>query len=276
MNHRRALHISTNLGLLIFALTIIGVVLWTADEGLGWDLLPPWIDTYARLLVMVMGILAGFSVVISAMCSLAVIAESAAEKAGLAAPPPPRLLKRILLFGAPATLAVMFSLHSLDQYRAARRADAMKAAFRERLPDIEALFTPERADALRCQSSTTTDQALGQLMLAIRESTAHKPDLMLLVPAEAPYTHCVITAHHHPYRRGPGQPDEHLGRRFLTGFPTAWEAEAVRAGFAGQRVEVPDGQAGVFLDTTMPVQWAPLPGRDGVAALLLVHGFLPR
>ncbi len=53
MNYRRALRASTDTGLAVFALMIVGVVLWTTDEVLNWNILPDWIDAYARVLVIV-------------------------------------------------------------------------------------------------------------------------------------------------------------------------------------------------------------------------------
>jgi len=81
MNHHRALRASTDTGLTIFLIMIVGVVLWTTDEMLGWNLLPDWIDKYAQLLVIIFSILAAFAVVISVMCSFAVMAESRRSRA---------------------------------------------------------------------------------------------------------------------------------------------------------------------------------------------------
>jgi hypothetical protein len=83
MNHRRALRASTDTSLVFFAVMTAGMVLWTTDEVLQWDLFPDWIGRYAQLIVIVLAILAVSAVVTSVICSLAVLAESAAQRSGL-------------------------------------------------------------------------------------------------------------------------------------------------------------------------------------------------
>ena len=82
MKHRKALRLATDSAVWLFLVMTIGVVLWTTDEMLDWNILPDWIDAFAQLLVIIMSILTGFAVIISIMCSFAVIAESSMERAG--------------------------------------------------------------------------------------------------------------------------------------------------------------------------------------------------
>lgn len=276
MNHRRALILSTNAGLLIFATVIVGVVIWTTDEMLGWNLLPLWMDEYARLMVIIMALLAGFSVVISAMCSLAVMADAAAERAGLRAPAPLGRAKIGVAVGLASMLGVMFLLHQYDRYRAHHRAAAMRAQLAERVPGIVDLFSAEVAGALGCDASHPSDEAVAQLLRAIETSTPFRPQVSLLLPANAPYTYCILTALPSPSRRFQTDDWTYVSREFLTGFPSDREAEVVRSAFAGQTGRrAPDGLRGVFVDTTTPSEWGPIRWQGKVVGLLMLRGFLP-
>lgn len=150
MNHRRALRASTDTGLMIFLIMIIGVVLWTTDEMLGWNLLPDWIDKYAELLVIILSILAAFSVVISVMCSFAVMAESAAEKAGITAPTPSRRTRLIIAIGILVAFGSMLGLHQVDQYRASKRVAAERQRTSAKASSPRSLTVPQLPSGRGC------------------------------------------------------------------------------------------------------------------------------
>jgi hypothetical protein len=274
MNHRHALKISTDAGLGIVLFMIAGVVLWTADELLGWDLLPEWIDKFAQLLVIIFALLAGFAVVVSVMCSFAVIAESAAERMDARAPASNRRFWRALAAAALVTAAAMFGLHKFDQFRTTARTEERSSELRARMPDALARFPAAVKESLASEPSEEGDEAIARLLNALELSMPHQPEASVVVPAEAPYTHCVITALPDRRRDDPSDPWQYLHRRYLAGFPSEWERDAVQAGFSGQAMDVTRNLRGVVLDTRIPASWGPLEEEDRVVALLVMRGRL--
>jgi hypothetical protein len=283
MNHRRALRASTDTGLTIFVIMIVGVVLWTTDEVLGWNILPDWIDKYAQLLVMILSILAAFAVVISIMCSFAVLAESAAEKSGIADPARSRRARGLIACGILLAFGIMFALHKVDQYRAGRRQEAerrrdrarydeVQAGLRGRMPDVVALFSAEVKGFLAEDPSPKGDEVVARLLNAIQVSTPFDPSVSVLVTAETPYTHCVITALPEWDRQAQPVAGRHLRRQYLTGFPSGWEQEAVRAGFEGKAMDVPRDRSGVFVNTHLPSSWGTLAEDGRVIGIVMLRG----
>lgn len=290
MNYRRALRISTDTGLAVFMVAIAGVVLWTADEILEWNILPDWIDKYAQVLVIVLAILAGFSVVISVMCSFAVLAESAAEKAGITRPATSRRRRQLTAGAILLAFGIMFGLHKLDQYRAAKAQEAaeqkqsaryakVQKDLQARMPAIVALFSPELAPQLVALGSEEGDEAIARLMRAIQLSTPSEPEISAIVPAENPFRFCIITpAPERQTRLDPLSPPDpalqFLKRQFLTGFPTPWENAAVEAMFRGEQLAAKREQHGVFIDHRKPSAVGPI-FRDGkVVAVVMLKGRL--
>jgi hypothetical protein len=283
MNHRRALRVSPDIGLGVFLIVIVGVVLWSTDELLGWNILPDWIDKYAQLLVIILSILAAFAVVISIMCSFAVMAEAAAAQSGVAAPTRSRGARVLVALGILLAFGIMYGLHKVDQYRARQRAEAeqqrvdaryaeVRAELSSRMPNILALFSPDLVDHLTQAPTPGGDEALARLLDAIEASTPFAPTVSVLVNAAAPYTHCIInTLPEHERQFQPGE-RRYLRRQFLTGFPSGWEHEAVKAGLEGRAMEVPRDMSGVFIDTHAPSNWGTLT-RDGQAVgVLMLRG----
>ncbi len=283
MNHRRALRTSTDAGLTIFLVTIVGVVLWTTDEILNWNILPDWVDKYAQLLVIVLSILAAFSVLISIMCSFAVLAESAAEKSGTIAPTRSQGTRRLFTVGISVALGIMFGLHKLDQYRAEKRtvAEQQRAAakFEEiqtglnsRVPAILNLFSPEIKGFLAGEPTQNGDEAIALLLNAIKVSTPFDPSVSVLVAAKPPYTHCVITVLPQQERESQANGWKHLRRQCLTGFPSDWEHDAILSGFGGKKLDLPRGRSGVFINADLPSCWGTLT-RDGRAiGIIMLRG----
>ena len=285
MNHRRALRASTDTGLAIFLVAIAGVVLWTADEVLNWNILPDWVDKYAQLLVMVLAIIAGFSVVISIMCSFAVIAESVAEKAGIMSPARSRRARGLIAFGILVAFAGMYGLHLIDRYRANEREQAEKKEeiaklsqaqeeLENRMPDIVKLFSPEIAQYLNAAATEQGDEAIARLLNAIQRSTPHKPEIRLLVRANAPYRYCVMTAPPEPSRSAPGKPWEDLKREFLTDLPSAWERETIESVFRGETPAIEKDQYGVFFSTREPSTWGSVSQDGTVVGIVMLAGEL--
>jgi heme/copper-type cytochrome/quinol oxidase subunit 2 len=283
MNHRRALRASTDTGLTIFLIMIVGVVLWTTDEVLGWNLLPDWIDKYAQLLVIILSILAAFSVVISIMCSFAVMAESAAEKVGITAPKPSRRARVLIVLGIMVVLGIMFGLHKVDQYRENRRAEAerqkMSAKYEEiqtslhdRIPSILGLFSAEARQTLAGEPSQEADEALARLLTAIQRSTRFSPSVSVMIAADSPYTNCIITALPERERQANTKDWKYLRREYLTGFPTDWETDAVQGGFEGREMDVPRNKSGVFIDTRLPSSWGTLSRGGQVVGIVMLRG----
>ena len=265
MNHRRALQTSTDVGLLIFFIAIAGIVIRIVDEALGWNLLPDWIDKFAEVIVTILAILAAFSVVISIMCSFAVIAEAKAEQAGLSLPAPTHWLKLAFALGIPLVFVILFGLNILDDYRANQRAKLIQ----EQMPKVTSLFSPDMVRSLRCDAQQPTDEDVSKLLHAIRVSTIYRPSVYILAPAQKPYTHCIITALTTRHKSGK---IEYLHRQFLTDFPSEWERNAVKAGFAGQEIVVPASARGIFFNTSSPSGWGSLKDGSSVAGMVILRG----
>jgi hypothetical protein len=281
MNHRRALRASTNTGLTIFLITIVGVVLWTTDEVLGWNILPDWIDKYAQVLVIVVSILAGFSVVISLMCSFALMAEAAAEKASISSPAPSPGARRLIALGILLAFATMFGLHKIDQYRANQRRKAEEqrnlARYNEtqqqlqtRMPDLVALFTPELRQHLVANGSETGDEALARLLNAIHLSTPYEPEVSIVIRAQAPYRYCAMTARPEPRHNAPEPTWRFLRRQFFTDLPSQWEREAIATLFRDRSLAIPKDRQGLVIDTRRASVWDTVKHEGEVVALLVL------
>ncbi len=283
MNHRRALRAATDAGLTIFLIMIVGVILWTSDEVLNWNILPDWVDKYAQLLLIILSILAGFAVVISVMCSIAVLAESAAEKAGLSSPPPSRRARRLITLGILLFLVSMFCLHKIDQHRASKRQqqeqERVLARYSEiqrdlqgRMKGIAALFSAETRQSLLRNVPDAGDESLARLLNAVRLSTPFDPEVDLMVRANAPYRYCTITAVSEK-RNYPQEGSRlFLERQFLTDFPSAWERDTIEALFDGRALTVSKDKPGVFINTQKPSTWDFLTHDNKVIAIVMLRG----
>ena len=272
MNHRRALKASTDTGLGIFLIMIVGVVLWTTDEMLGWNILPDWIDKFAQLLVILFAMLAGFAVVISIMCSFAVIAESAAKKEGIMEAPKSRRIRIIIPVGVALMFGTMFTLHKVDQFRAHQRAEDRSQRIQERMPKNLSLFTPERMQMLSPAPTAQGDEEIARLLNALELSNPFNPQAGVIIPAATPYAYCIITALDRPRREQPTDDWIYLDRRYLTDFPSDWERAAIQAGFNGEEIKISDQNQGVFFNTHFPTGIGVLKGADRVVGILALKG----
>jgi hypothetical protein len=255
------------------------VVLWITDEILGWDLFPDWIGRYAQLIVIVLSVLAASAVITSLICSFAVMAESAARKAGMPEIAPSRRARVFVAGGVLAFFGVLFVLHEIDVYRQAHlRKDEQAQALqryrqahqdlRARIPGTVSLFSAAATAYLAGSAPTTVGDAdAGQLLRAIRASTPHNPSASVLLRAQSPYQYCVL-------RVPSGYQDStqrRLAREYFTDLPSQWERDAIAALFEGRQVAVPRGRDGAFLDTNLPSAWGVLKQDGRVVGILLLR-----
>ena len=279
MNYRRALKISTDAGLYVFIASLGGVSLWTVDEVLGWNLLPDWIDKYAQVLVIVLAIMAAFSVVISIMCSFAVMAESAAENAGITTPPTSPKLRRIVLATLLGVFFLMLGLNQINQFRAKkqnelerieRSAQFNKAtdALQARMNTVVELFSGRFHPFLKTGSTSLSDaEEIQELLTAIHFSTPFEPEVRLLVRAQPPYQYSVVSV---VREMDNNRQARRLDRQFLTTLPTEWEQKAVESLFKGEKVTIPADRDGAFIETDQPAAWGLIKERDTVIGVIFL------
>jgi hypothetical protein len=226
------------------------------------------------------------------MCSFAVLAESAAEKAGIASPTAAPNRRRWIIGAIIAALALMFGLHKVDQYRARQRERAEEAERRTKFAEVQqeltrqvpaviALFSPElRAQlpvlgsahgetALGRTLSADADAAIARLLNAIQLSTPFRPDMRVLVSSAEPYKYCVLSAI--PEAES-DKTKKFLNRRFLTALPAKWEQDAIEAMFANRPATVPKDSEGTVMDTRKPNAWGSLKDGSQVVAVLVLQG----
>ena len=265
MNNRKALRLATNAALWLFLVMTIGVVLWTADEMLDWNILPDWIDAFAQLLVIIMSILSGFAVIISIMCSFAVIAESSIERTSNPNDPPSRRTRVLVTACVLLALAVGVTLHKVDQHREAKRVVLQREEHRQRflkdqgilqsrIPSILAAFTPDLRSQLKSLDSEQSEANLARLLNAIQRSTPLAPDITIIRKAEKPYRYQIISPLGRP-TRSPDNAVTYLKYEDLIDLPSVWEHDTVAALFEGQQLTVPSGRSGAFIDTRKPSAW---------------------
>ena len=282
MKFRKALMLSTNFGLCLFVLMIIGIVLWTTDTMLGWNILPDVFDMYAETLVMIVAILAISSVVMSMMCSLSVIAESAATKAGMPDASFSPGQKRKVLIGLGCVVLVMFILYQIDAYRSAQfeKEDIanreqthiqQRAAFRSAAPEALLMITDDLKSHFVAEPTDEGDKAIERFLLAMANSFDHQPKASILVKAKPPYAYTqMYLADKQTRQYYPDRPS--FLRSDYTGFSQPWEQRAVEAAFGGGKMTVPEGRWGAFFNTEVPSGWG-LVRQDGeVIAILMLEG----
>ncbi|WP_309720493.1 hypothetical protein [Armatimonas sp.] len=275
MNHRRALKYTTDFGLGIFLFTILGVILWTTDEVLGWNILPDWLDHYAQLLVMVLAILAAFSVVISIMCSLAVMAGAAAMRAGDGELPSVRRPLQIVAGILAGTLLLMYGLHRLDVYRKEQikrseqvatvvKRQKISSELRERLREVAG----EQGSKLRSLLEKRDEAQMLQLLRALESSLPHAPGVQILFRAEVPYRYTTLRLKNAGGRQV-------LQRESFMDLPEAWERQVVSDLLAGKSIQLADAMSGKFLNSTRPVAWEAILGANEIIALVSVNADKP-
>ena len=272
MIHRRALVLTTNLGLIVFVIVVFGAVAWTIDEAMSWDLAPEWLERLAESLILILGVVAAFAALVSVMCSLAVIAEAKAVQAGLSEAPIPSGIRWAIWLAAPLMAMAMYGLHLVNDGLEANRLAANTERLQQAAEQTAELFAPEILTKLSCVGEKQADIEVAQFLDAISSSIASRPEAKLLLPADPPYQYCVVGGYAMGYCMQDGEPDSCLIRNFITGFPSAWEEEAIKAAFSRQAAAPPPaGQAGAFLDASRPIGWAPIGGGGAVQGVLLLR-----
>ena len=284
MSHRTVLRQTTNGTLLLMALAALGTVVWVIDEVLGWDILPDWIEAGAVAGVIVAGTLTLFSLVASLMCSVAVIAGSAAARSeGGGAPvekPLPRRLKAALWGLCLLAAASLYGFHRVDAIRAeravaaqraehARRYQETRATLTARMPAIVDSFTRDMREQMSRQIEQAAEADLSRMLTAVRDSSPGNPEVSLLVRAEAPYQYQVIRAT--GAEKTPSGDYAYLERRRLIDLPTVWERDTVAALLDGATLDVPHGRSGAFIDTRKPCVWGAIRHGDEVVGLVLLR-----
>ena len=287
LNHRYILRVVTDGALVLFVMSAVGAVLWVTDEFLGWNILPDWIDKYAQLIIVLFGAATGLAVGASLLCSVALMAESAAQRAGIEDyRTPPRIWRLlglvVVLFGAG-----LFLFYQIDVYRKGvalqKEEQTERVKSRERVQEFQAVL-PRLVEAFpgplveAMSGGTLSEQSpeLVTFLSAIQSSTAHHPEVILLTRANAPYRFC-------RYRlrsRRDGQAAETLGRfyierQFYTGFPSEAEAGVVRRLFEGQAVALESRIEGEVINNLRPGAWGVLSWKGEAAGLLVIQGDFP-
>jgi uncharacterized membrane protein YccC len=287
-DHRNILRLSTDFAIGLFLLFALGSTVWVADEFLGWNLLPDWIDKYAQAIVVVFGVAAGLAVGTSALCSAVVIAESLARDAGAGERGASGQFGKIALGCAVAAVVVFIVLGKIDSLRkqsaaTRHRADAV-AAFGQQVKDMQATVVEVAGafptDLLQSAGSSTVSEAdagLLQFLSAAQASVSHRPEVSLLVRAAEPYRYCHLKLAAREERGGdPAAGRYVISRQFYLGFPTPAEAAVVQALFEGRVEPVESPLRGEVVDTTVPGSWQVLRREDRVAAVLLLRtGYRP-
>jgi uncharacterized membrane protein len=289
INHFICARLSTNLTLLIFVLFALGIILWTSDEFLGWDILPDWIDNYAQLIIVVVGIFAFLLVVSSLLCSLMVLAELAAQQLGIQGKEFQLFTRKKLIIFISVVVVVLvtfFTLHKIDEYREESRLARNRILFKEKLikqskelenalSDVVTLFPEPIIQAIENKTfmEKPMHQELAKLLSAINASLPEAPKVSLLIPASHPYQYSKIwiTYRYDEWNRE-YENGERVYQQFFTQLPNPSERELVEALFNGSSPPLETLMDGQFIDNTNPSAWGLLKLNDKVVSLICLEG----
>lgn len=280
MNLRRSIRFSVSAIVWLLSLTSIGVVLWVADEGFGWDLFPDWLENCATVLLASVGLLTAFAVVSCLSASAALAALAVADRAGTEPDRAPSKVRRWAVRGVFAAIALAVAtgvvLQKVDDWRAEKReAERREAhardfeATRASLAQDAAAFAAKFDSGLALAAASGDPDRTGDvadLLGSFSASSQLSPSVWLVVRAEPPYAWCKIWEN--PDARKRREP--RLDRAPLVDLPSVWERDTVRALFDGAELEVPFGRSGAVIDTRDPCAWAAVKAPDGTVAALLV------
>jgi hypothetical protein len=283
MNHRYTLRVSTNIALFIFLCFSIGVLLWIADEFLGWNLLPELFDAYAQLIVVAMGIAAGLAIATSVMCGFALMAEAAASRAEIQNYKTSRKTWKLGGAVAVTALVALLGLNQIDNYRKkqalAYETETHRTQFfnttqdlNQAMPQIINQLTPELLNAVSSAAVTEEPTSLATFLSAVQPSTSGQPKVSLVVRASTPYRYCrlYLTASDHRNREE-GTARYQLEKQFYIGFPTETETQLIEQLFSST-IEPMTGQLeGEVIDNTRPSSWGLLKSNDEPVGLLILQ-----
>jgi hypothetical protein len=289
-NHRFLLRLITNLVVCALALSSVGVLLWTIDEYIGWDILPDALGIYVRASVIGIAWVTFTLIVIHVLLSLTLFAEASASRAKLpdvqVSPELKRKLNRLVPLTGIVAIVLFFGLQAANRVRgnvvaqlnrqeteqrqreefekASLEFDRIQQDLDRSLPQVLELFTPSLLNSI--QTNTISPGELRQLFQAVKVSFPHSPSLALLIPAQQPYRYYRVDAEAIAYNEERGfllQP------QYYFGFPTQLETEAVNQLFAEQGAAPTAALNGVFIRNTVPSSWGVL--RLNGRAIALVH-----
>ncbi|HEW98006.1 MAG: hypothetical protein DRR16_27375 [Candidatus Parabeggiatoa sp. nov. 3] len=296
INYLLVSRLTTNLTLLIFMLFAAGFILWTSDEFLNWDILPDWIDNYAQLIIVIFGFFAFLLGLSSLLSSLAVLAEFAAQKMGISAPPLQLFSRKkmwILLSIIAMVLVSFLIFHQIDQYREEARLAKNRVEFQEKLnkqsqeldkslSQIITLFPDALLEAIHNHSvmEKPTSKELVKLLSAISASLPKIPQIALLIPAEQqPYQYQRIwITPEYDYRCYDESDEQNLlkghdtHQQFFTQLPNVVEREVIDVLFKGKIKPLSKRLSGKFLDNTEPSSWGVLKYQEDIVALIFLEG----
>jgi hypothetical protein len=288
INHLLCARLTTNLTLFVFILFALGVMLWTSDEFLNWNILPDWIDKYAQLIIVIFGIFAFLLVVSSLLCSLMVLAEFAAQKVGIQTKEFRVFTRKKLTILAIVIIGVLvtfFAFHKIDKYREESRLAKNRVEFKAKLEkqskelgeSLSHLVTRFPDKILQEIESKTVlkepaegeEDELKKLLGAISSSLSQNPSVVLLVPANPPYKYCQIGVYHSHYEYGH---NKSAFRQFFLQFPDHVETEVIDALFLEKIKPLKASLKGHFIDNSDPSVWGILKYRSKVVALIYLEG----
>jgi hypothetical protein len=289
-NHRFLLRLITNLVVFALALSSIGILLWTIDEFIGWDILPDAIGIYVRALVIGIAWVTCTLIVIHLLLSLTLFAEASASRAKLpdiqVKPELKRKLNRLVPLVGVMVILLFYGLQAANRVRgnfvarldrqeteqkqrkefetASVKFDQIQQDLDQALPQVLELFTPSLLNSI--QTNTISAGELRQLFEAVQVSFPHNPSLSLLIPAQSPYRYYKLDSKAIA-RTKEGQFS--LRPHYYFGFPTESETKAVNQLFAEQAAAPTNALTGVFIRNTVPSSWGVL--RLNGRAIALVH-----
>lgn len=300
-NYLNIMRITVNSTLMLFFLLATGLVLWTVDNFLNWDILPEWIERYAQLIIVVAGIITILLVTLSIVCSLASIAEFVVQK-GIEQPPETKLSRHKKLVIGIVTIMIglaFIAFHQIDNYRKqlifaqdsekfAKRLETNAHTLEEALAKVIPTFPKSLIQTIAehdlSQPTEELDIELTQFLSALSLSIVGNPKVALLVCANDPYHYVKITVteenndymEYEEYEEGnTGRTNKAIGyelrKQLYIQFSNGLENKLVENLFQQKLYPLTEPLAGDFIDNTEPSSWGILKFGDEVIAILLLE-----
>ncbi len=253
-------------------------------------------SNYAQLIIVIFGFFAFLLGLSSLLSSLAVLAEFAAQKMGISAPPLQLFSRKkmwILLSIIAMVLVSFLIFHQIDQYREEARLAKNRVEFQEKLnkqsqeldkslSQIITLFPDALLEAIHNHSvmEKPTSKELVKLLSAISASLPKIPQIALLIPAEQqPYQYQRIwITPEYDYRCYDESDEQNLlkghdtHQQFFTQLPNVVEREVIDVLFKGKIKPLSKRLSGKFLDNTEPSSWGVLKYQEDIVALIFLEG----
>ncbi len=286
MNHRSVLRISTNLAIYAFLFTTVGTVFWTLDTVLDWDILPDWLESCAVAIVIIVGTMTAFSVVVSLMCSAAVVAENVAHRnlghTETSTSNMSRRTKAIAWVLASIGGAFLILFYQVDVYRAEKARLAAREkhaenyfkaqdAMRERIPSIVSGFTSTMCVNMASSIPLEGEESISEMLAAIQASTPMNPEIKLMIKTAEPYQYEIVISRNGNYVKHSSGLYAYLSRNKLVDLPSVWERDTVASIFGGAELTVPHGRRGAFIDTREPCAWGLVRHEGKVVGIVLLR-----